>query len=815
MSCWRKSGPGSARPRAALVLATWLALPLVAAASGGPSEEDRASDRAPNVVLVLWDGLSERDLLGASRDGPLAELAGNGALVRAHVPLPRGPCAQRALLASRWPRQSREGSLPTLLADAGFATLAAGRLPDRVALDEFEVHGESIDPLTEAGRAELLGRLDAAAGERPFLLWWAPAGPKDAMEDALRAVVDRLRELGELERTLFVLLDDRDPGGVFERGWIREERLRTPMVFAYPGRIDGGRVLEGLAVSLDVAPTVLDFVGVPAPASLAGRSLRPSLEHDAPLERGVVHGVLFRRSVGAPRGGKFPIAVYARTPSWKYVLFLNDLTDSRPDFTFACPASAGEQLLFDLEADPDEAVDLSGYPQHAKRMAELRAGLRGWWKTVAGVELPMPQLFAGPAPPPEEELPNIVLLVADDADYTHFGFMGSEGAHTPTLDSLAEAGVLFEAAYVSMSRCRPSLATLLSGRYPHQNGVYDNKSEGLLARDGALPELLKRAGYATFLGGKFWEFSHHSMGFLAPERQRRNQFVREDQDELFAFLERHAGRRPFFVWWAPLLPHGPFDAPEPYVERVADARIEVPERLSAAPEEFREQERTLYAMGAWFDAGLRDLCAKLRELEQYDDTLFVFLVDNGWANDAPSKGSVFEKGLRTPLLFSWAGGLDGGRRIDSLHSTVDLYPTLLDYAGIPVPASAAGTSLRPRLEGRAGPPNDLLCGAVYAPPPKDEAPPLEDQVYALWAREGDWKYVLYLRDVDTRTRIYAGLRDYPTRSRGDENLFLLSTDPLEEEDLSALEEHAALKQRLRGEAVAWWRRTGGGELDLP
>ena len=73
--------------------------------------------------------------------------------------------------------------------------------------------------------------------------------------------------------------------------------------------------------------------------------------------------------------------------------------------------------------------------------------------------------------------PNIVLLISDDDDYEHFGFMGSEIAHTPTLDRLATAGTLFTTAHCPAPLCRPSLASILSGRLPHQHGIYANYLE--------------------------------------------------------------------------------------------------------------------------------------------------------------------------------------------------------------------------------------------------------------------------------------------------------------------------------------------------
>ena len=119
------------------------------------------------------------------------------------------------------------------------------------------------------------------------------------------------------------------------------------------------------------------------------------------------------------------------------------------------------------------------------------------------------------------EQPNIVLLISDDDDYEHFGFMGSKIAQTPTLDKLVAAGTLFTTAHCPAPLCRPSLASMLSGQLPNQHGIYGNyidrtgigKDTIKLAPTGSLPNRLKHAGYATYATGKYWEGDPRTMGF--------------------------------------------------------------------------------------------------------------------------------------------------------------------------------------------------------------------------------------------------------------------------------------------------------------
>jgi len=221
-------------------------------------------------------------------------------------------------------------------------------------------------------------------------------------------------------------------------------------------------------------------------------------------------------------------------------------------------------------------------------------------------------------------------------------------------------------------------------------------------------------------------------------------------------------------------------------------------------------------MGAWLDAGLAELRAKLAQAGELEDTLFVFLIDNGYANGSPSKGTVFEKGLRTPVVVSWPKGLAGGRTRAELVSSLDLYRTILDYAGVPAPAGAAGASLRPLLEGRESPARDALFGAAYDYRASLGSQRPADSIYALYARTPRWKFVLYLRRTDPESVLFEhAFAPFPARARGERDLFDLAQDPYELTDLSGLPEHARLMDELLQGCLAWWSSTGGGELDLP
>jgi uncharacterized sulfatase len=421
--------------------------------------------------------------------------------------------------------------------------------------------------------------------------------------------------------------------------------------------------------------------------------------------------------------------------------------------------------------------------------------------------------------------PNVVVLVADDMDYEHFEH---PLAPMPTLAALAEQGVHFTHGFVPMSRCRPSQASLLSGLWPHQNGVYFNVGADHIDPATALPNLLKDAGYATVGEGKFWEFEARVMGFSNYTIRNYETFVRWDQQHLFDWLDENAKGAPFFVWWAPELPHVPHDPPEELLARFPLESIPVPDWFQgdeAARSEFRARERTLLAMDAWLDRGVAELREKLRALGVLDDTLFVFLADNGWANGCVSKGWGLDKGLRTPMVLSWPKGFRGGARPADLVSPVDLYATILDFAGAPIPEGCAGESLRPRLEGQPFEPRTALHGALYPLEPTETPSDAARDAYALWTRTERWKLILALKDVSAasdagsdageREDIKVSLAPDFVRERGEVELYDLTADPHELTNLAGRPEHAEAEARLRLATLDWWRAAGGTPPESP
>ena len=397
--------------------------------------------------------------------------------------------------------------------------------------------------------------------------------------------------------------------------------------------------------------------------------------------------------------------------------------------------------------------------------------------------------------------PNIVFMLSDDQDYDHLGFMGSPSVRTPHLDRMARRGVTFPTAHVPMSRCRPVLASLLVGKWPDETGIYFNYGEGTLDPEGSLPQLLKDVGYRTFVGGKFWEGDPADYGFTdGVEQKTASTFVRKGQGKLFRFFDEVAGRSPFFVWWAPKLPHTPHDPADHYLGAFAETDVTpppwIPEERHAA---FIELEKLSFAMELWMDDGAGDMFRKIESMGQMENTLFVFLIDNGWANGYPSKGTAYEKGVRTPLVFRWDGEAVPQLKAGQLVSALDAYPTMLAAAGVEAGPGRA-KDLTPGVLGPANVGRDFLVETIY-PAFAQEPPSAADDRYAVYGRDERWKLIRYTAPVQEaenldRLRIMAIESEFPEIAGEKWELFDLEADPAERVNLSEAPEHRDRVERL-------------------
>lgn len=353
-----------------------------------------------------------------------------------------------------------------------------------------------------------------------------------------------------------------------------------------------------------------------------------------------------------------------------------------------------------------------------------------------------------------------------------------------------------------MAMCRPSLATLVTGLYAHQNLITGNdpgataanrqhaQRAGVDAREllisnidkhPTVPQLLADQGYLSFQCGKWWEGSYQRSGFThGMTRGFPNDGGRHGDDGLkigregmapineFIDTATDAGK-PFFIWYAPFLPHTPHNPP---------ARI-----LKKYTQEGRPKSiATYYAMCEWFDETCGQLLDRLDEKGIADNTLVIFVTDNGWIQDPNSGGYVerskrspYKGGTRTPIMFRWPEKIAPADRPE-LCSSIDIVPTILAAAGAKIPDNLPGLNLMDHLKNGTGIDRDAIYGESFAHDIADIENPEASLLYR-WVIRGDHKLLL---TYDGQP----GKMKFPPIT-GDPQLFDLKSDPNEHINLAA------------------------------
>jgi N-sulfoglucosamine sulfohydrolase len=280
-------------------------------------------------------------------------------------------------------------------------------------------------------------------------------------------------------------------------------------------------------------------------------------------------------------------------------------------------------------------------------------------------------MIAAPAHAAER---NIVFFVADDHGSEAIGAYGNRVVATPSLDQLAAEGVRFTHAFATTASCSASRSVLLTGVHNHRNGQYGHEHEyhhfSAFPNVRSLPAMLAEAGYRTARGGKF---------HVAPESVFRFDKI-ITLPTLEAFIKADSAK-PFFVYYGTNEPHRPFN--HDAKDRVDSRNVIVPPWLPDIPE-VRDELALYYASVRTVDRAFGSVIDTLKRTGTYDDTLIVYLSDNGAAFPG-SKTNVYEPGIRLPLIVKRPGNARGGRVNSAMVSWVDITPTILDFAGITVP----------------------------------------------------------------------------------------------------------------------------------
>jgi uncharacterized sulfatase len=425
-----------------------------------------------------------------------------------------------------------------------------------------------------------------------------------------------------------------------------------------------------------------------------------------------------------------------------------------------------------------------------------------------------------------DDRPNIVMIISDDQTWTDYGFMDHPAIQTPHLDRLASRSALFRRGYVPIALCRPSLATMITGHYPHRHGITGNDPspdeslpageyaalrERLIAkldRFDTVPELLAQNGYLTHQSGKWWEGSFQRGGFTHgmtrgfPEKGGRHgddglKIGRQGMQPVTDFVDMAIDQqKPFFLWYAPFLPHTPHNPPERILKKYRTA--DRPEALAK-----------YYAMCDWFDETCGQLMQHLEDKGVYDNTLIVYVTDNGWIQRTPettvskdwkpsfapkSKQSPNEGGTRTPIMLCWPKSIKPSDRPE-LVSSIDLAPTMLAAAGIKPGDDLPGLNLLPTVIDGKPLERQAIFGEGFAHDVADVDNPQESLLFR-WVIDGHWKLLL---TYDGKANRYKAVNPRTDRRP---QLYDLKNDPHEEHNLAA--QHPEIVARLADSIQNWW-----------
>jgi arylsulfatase len=361
------------------------------------------------------------------------------------------------------------------------------------------------------------------------------------------------------------------------------------------------------------------------------------------------------------------------------------------------------------------------------------------------------------------ERPNVVVILADDLGYAELGCYGQERIRTPNLDRMASEGLRFTQFYSGAPVCAPSRCVLLTGKHTGHAAVRDNKEVGewashegqhpLRAEEVTLAEMLKGAGYATACVGKWGLGNDGSTG--APARQGFDLFFgyncqRHAHNYYPAYLLKNGERvalegndggaigrtyapdlmveealsfvrenrdRPFFLYFATPIPHLALQVPDEALAAYADAFEETPYDGGEGYQPHPKPRAAYASMITRMDRDIGRIATLLQELNLDGKTIVFFSSDNGttflrkqvdyefFRSVEPLrglKGSLYEGGLRVPMIVRWPGKVRAGSAVDLVGGMQDVLPTIAELAGLKAPDGIDGISLAPTLLGAEG-----------------------------------------------------------------------------------------------------------------
>jgi len=432
--------------------------------------------------------------------------------------------------------------------------------------------------------------------------------------------------------------------------------------------------------------------------------------------------------------------------------------------------------------------------------------------------------------------PNVVLITVDTLRPDHLGCLGYPRDTSPYIDRLAAGGVIFRDTITAAGRTVQSFPSILTGIYPPEHGLrYEGQMHDVLEGRLTLTRSLRDEGYDAFAVtqglnvGLHRDFEVYDPEiYLDPDGKKVYLPTRNDREASRKAVQwlrsRRGSERPFFLWMRYNAPHWPYEAPDPYTEMFDpeykgshsfnDAERPGVEKGAVIFGIERLPEREVQHAIAHYDGEIRyadraigDLLEAIDAMEMGQNTIYVVTADHGESfgeHDYFFEHGAFlyEATVRVPLIVSAPGRLPAGRVVESQARTIDIMPTILDLAGIPVPEGLQGVSLVPRTKDggdRPGPPAYSESGRNFYPEnPRQYVGGIAGKWRML--RTSRYKVILIPKDPEPVWEVYD-----------------LQKDPRETENLNenTPEEAARLKEILLAMLAEDPGRDDRGEPPLP
>ncbi|MEX2592954.1 MAG: sulfatase-like hydrolase/transferase [Anditalea sp.] len=338
--------------------------------------------------------------------------------------------------------------------------------------------------------------------------------------------------------------------------------------------------------------------------------------------------------------------------------------------------------------------------------------------------------------------PNFLVIFTDDQTYRAIGYNNSL-VQTPNLDGLANQGIVFNMAFTSTPICTASRASILTGLYPQTNGTVALDKNSFIKniveekKYKTLAHFLSDAGYSTYFSGKFHLGDPKDYGFHFGKESNNDYDDEKAFRDVSDFINDSTfGRNPFLIWLAPRQPHVPLKPGQKWLGLYSETEIPLEENFLEKPllesfynqglpgENFyrdsdytnnyknlpagpprlpkviKEFTKAYYATISHLDFQIGSLVEQLKENDQLENTVIIFLSDNGYFlgnHGLGNKLTMHEESVRVPMFIYWDKLKNQVGRTNALVSSIDILPSILHLAGLNVPEYLHGNSINPLL----------------------------------------------------------------------------------------------------------------------